>query len=405
MVKYIQFGIFGKKLLLPFGVALVQIIINVMNIVLPEQPKNSILEMFISGVSEVSFAFLPYFIKYSSSSKNKFVIYRIKKRILHHSILLILFSIYVILNIFVNIQSAIYFQTKNSVQNPHNSGFSSLDSLELIFLCIVSILLLRYKYFIHHIISIIIIIIICFFIDFIIGNFPYILDRGAFFISLNIIVAIIDACDYAYQKYMMDVLFHPFWSLAVTIGVANIIMFGVIIIICLIKGKEEINKEQNLLLMSFYLYFDKVDVRIIITKHILNFVFTFFLNLFRVLTILHLTPDYILISFAISRIINIVIETKKYACLALFAIQFITLMFYLEIIELNFCGLSKNIRRNIHSRGQQELLSRCNTKDSSSSLIELTPDYLLSNESQDINNNNKNDNDNDENIIEMKEKL
>ena len=403
MVKFIQFGIFGKKLLLPFGVALVQIIINAMNIFLPEQPKNSILEMFISGISEVSFAFLPLFVKYSYRSNNKLVIYSRKKRILHHSILLLLFSIYVILNIFVNIQSAIYFQTRKSVQNPHNSGFSSLDSLELIFLCIASILLLKYKYFIHHIISIIIIIIACFFIDFIIGNFPYILDRGALYISLNIILAIIDACDYAYQKYMMDVLFHPFWSLAVTIGIANVIMFGVIIIICLIKGKEEIYKEQNMMLMSFYLYFDNVDKGIIVTKHILNFILTFGLNLLRVLTILHLTPDYILISFAISRIINIVLETKQYACLALFTIQFITLMFYLEIIELNFCGLSKNTRRNIQKRGQEELLYRCNTNESSSSQIEITADYLLPKENKDLSNDNKNDD--DEKCVEMEEKL
>ena len=382
MAKYIQLGFFNKKLLLPFGVALLQIIINVMNIILPEQPKNSILEMFISGISEVSFALIPCFTKNSFKDKKRLVIYKLKQKIAHHTILFFIFVAYVILNIIMNIQTSM--QNK-SMQNPHNSGISLLESLELIFICIVSILLLKYKYFTHHIISIIIFILVCFFIDLIIGNFSYILERGVLFIVLNFIVVIVDACDYGYQKYMMDILYYPFWNLAVTIGLVNIIIFGIVILICLIKGKEEIYKEQNGMFMIFYQYFDNVDIGIIITKQILNFILSFFLNLLRVLTILHLTPDYILISFSISRIINIVLETKKFECLALFVIQFITLMFYLEIIELNFCGLNKNTRRNIQNRGEDELNGKSNLRDSSASLIEFSPDYIITTKGQDIN--------------------
>jgi len=401
MVKYIQFGFFNKKLLLPFGVAFVQILINVMNIVLPEQPKNVILEMFFSGISEIALALLPLFIKYSFKT-NKLVIYKFNQRIKHYLILFFIFAAYVILNIFMNIQTSIY---NRSLQNPHNSGISSVESLELIFICVVSILILKYKYFIHHIISMVIFIIVCFFIDLIIDNFSYILGRGAVYIVLNIIVVIVDACDYAYQKYMMDVLFHPFWRIAVIVGLVNIIIFGVTILICLIKGKEEVFQEKNLMLMSFYQYFDNVDVGIIITKHILNFIFTFFLNFLRVLTILHLTPEYILISFTISRIINIVLETKKYACLALFVLQFITLMFYLEIIELNFCGLSKNTRRNIQSRGQEEMISKSD-RQSTASQIDFTPDYTISSKSTDnICKQNTIAESLSQNFIELKEKV
>ena len=382
MVKYIQLGFFNKKLLLPFGVALLQIIINVMNIIIPEQPKNSIFEMFFSGISEVSLALIPCFTKNSFKDKKRLVIYKLKQKIAHHTILFFIFVAYVILNIIMNIQTSM--QNK-SMQNPHNSGISLLESLELIFICIVSILLLKYKYFTHHIISIIIFILVCFFIDLIIGNFSYILERGVLFIVLNFIEVIVDACDYGYQKYMMDILYYPFWSLAVTIGLVNITIFGIVILICLIKGKEEIYKEQNGMFMIFYQYFDNVDIGIIITKQILNFILSFFLNLLRVLTILHLTPDHILISFSISRIINIVLETKKFECLALFVIQFITLMFYLEIIELNFCGLNKNTRRNIQKRGEDELNGKSNLRESTASLIEFSPDYIITTKGQDIN--------------------
>ena len=218
----------------------------------------------------------------------------------------------------------------------------------------------------------------------------------------------------------MDVLFHPFWSLSVNVGIANITIFGSVMLICLIKGKEEIYKEQNVMFMMFYQYFDNVDIGIILTKQILNFILNIFLNLLRALTILHLTPDFILISFSISRIsvifrvlfmmsssINIVLETKKYACLALFALQFLTLMFYLEIIELNFCGLNKNTRRNIENRGIDELIGKSLFRDSMDSLIEVSPDYLITTKNHDINISKENTASSNYkgNLIEMKENV
>ena len=49
-------------------------------------------------------------------------------------------------------------------------------------------------------------------------------------------------------------------------------------------------------------------------------------------------------------------KTKEYKCLILFLFQFVSLMFYLEIFELNFCGLNKNKRRNIEERQKKKLL-------------------------------------------------
>ena len=150
------------------------------------------------------------------------------------------------------------------------------------------------------------------------------------------------------------------------------------IILCLVKGKEESFKEKNSMFMSFYQYFEDVSLGTIITKHILNFILTCILNFLRVLTNLHLTPDYILISFSISRIINIVIETKRYECLALFPFQFIFLMFYLEIFELTFCGLNKNTKTHIQKRVDKEMfriesidINRIDSLASNNSEIEL----------------------------------
>ena len=391
MAKYIEFGFRNKKLLLPFGVALLQIIINALDMVIAEPAKNPILDMIVTGLSEISMPLIHYLnissLKHQTNNDNKHR-YPWKTKILHFFILFFIFAVYVILNIFVSIQGNLYRQNNKNIQNPHNSGFSCLESLEMIFICLVSIFLLKYKYFRHHIISIIIFILLCISIDLILDNFPYIYDRGVLFIVISIILVILDAIDYGYQKYMMDVLFYPFWSIALIIGIVNLIIFGLILIICLFTGEENSNKEKNFLFIAFYHYFSVVKVGLILTKQlVLNYILTFFLNLLRVLTILYFTPDYILISFAISRIVNVVIETKKYICLALFPLQFFVLMFYLEIIELKFCGLNKNTRKNIQIRGEREInknisdisgrMSDLSSRSSNASDIEVTPDYFI----------------------------
>ena len=58
--------------------------------------------------------------------------------------------------------------------------------------------------------------------------------------------------------------------------------------------------------------------------------------------------------------------------------QFISLLIYLEIIELNFCNLNKNIKRNIELRGIREV-SKDTFSDSSSltDQIDIDNDYYI----------------------------
>ena len=59
MAKLIVFGICNKKLLIPFGVVLFQILINVMNICIEEEAKNPMFEMFGVAFSELAIALIP----------------------------------------------------------------------------------------------------------------------------------------------------------------------------------------------------------------------------------------------------------------------------------------------------------------------------------------------------------
>ena len=62
-------------------------------------------------------------------------------------------------------------------------------------------------------------------------------------------------------------------------------------------------------------------------------------------------------------------------------------MIVLEIIELNFCGLNKNTKRNISQRGMSELLEE-NGRDSTVGLnqIDINKDYYIDNPDENLKN-------------------
>ena len=67
-------------------------------------------------------------------------------------------------------------------------------------------------------------------------------------------------------------------------------------------------------------------------------------------------------------------DPGKLYILVFFAIQFFSLMIYLEIFELNFCNLNENTRRNINLRG---LLDVSGETGRDSTVIEINKDYFI----------------------------
>ena len=107
-----------------------------------------------------------------------------------------------------------------------------------------------------------------------------------------------------------------------------------------------------------------------------------------------------MISYEIGKIANILYSSKsrrKWHSLILFAIQFIILLFFLEVFEFNFCNLNKNTRRNIEERS----LTSMDMRESIGSVNELDIEgYSIrpennenTNEMQILNNDNENCND------------
>ena len=110
------------------------------------------------------------------------------------------------------------------------------------------------------------------------------------------------------------------------------------------------------------------------------------MELFYLLTLESLSPNHMMISYAISKMANILANSqsnKKWHSLILFAILFIILLFFLEIFEFNFCNLNKNTKRNIEERS----LASMDMRESISSVNELEIDGYSFHQENQANNN------------------
>ena len=212
--------------------------------------------------------------------------------------------------------------------------------------------------------------------------FTKILEMGTASIIIDLVVTITDSVNLCYQKYMLEKLYYPYWNVAIAPGILLFLMNTVTLTLILISGKDS----EIRFFKAFYQYFSNTDIGIIIGKFLINVILNFFISTFSILTLFYFSPDFILISLQLSKFVNVFMDrnTKQYYFIICVVLQFFCLLIYLEIIELNFCDLNKNTRRNIQIRGKDELL-RNNDNDTESDIksnIELSEGYLLKNEGE-----------------------
>ncbi len=83
-----------------------------------------------------------------------------------------------------------------------------------------------------------------------------------------------------------------------------------------------------------------------------------------------------------SKIVQVLIDkdVERFYCIFFFILQFFGLMIYLEIIELNFCKLNENTKRNIDLRGVEDVSGEF-IRESTFDSIEVNKDYLLQSDS------------------------
>ena len=97
------------------------------------------------------------------------------------------------------------------------------------------------------------------------------------------------------------------------------------------------------------------------------------MQLFQLLTLDNLTPNHMMISYEIGKLVNNLAMSKskmKWHSIILFVFQFIILLFFLEIFEFNFCKLNENTKKNIEERG----LTTMNMRESINSVNNIDID-------------------------------
>ena len=146
----------------------------------------------------------------------------------------------------------------------------------------------------------------------------------------------------------------------------------------IIKGNCD--GEDNFL-NNFCKYIRNEKEGFIILRFFLAFIFKgLFINLFRVLILNYLSPNHILISYEITKIISVLtnpyLENKWYSLIPI-VFHLLNLFFYLEILEYNFCGLNKNTKKNIQKRERDDMIQRDSVSDNQNIELDIDHDYLI----------------------------
>ena len=374
----IIFGPLNKMLLIPFILALNQILYNIF-ILFFDYETSQIIESCSISFGHMLNAVIPQIKFFSTKTSKLEKILNSKKWFVHYLLLgLIYLGELILLGLPVMLSSDS--ESAKAIKLPHVIGPFSKESLIVVLLAIFSFFLLKYRYYIHNNISLVFFIIMGLIIDLILERFQEeYKEKKIGFIIAEFFEIVVETINFCYQKYMIDVLYHNQYYVVFGLGLT-------LFIFQLVTVPQHFLNEQ--LYEKLVHSFDNIGL--LITKFIINMIFQFLYFLLRILTLANFTPTHLLICLSVSKFIVALIQAKsaiQYVSIIPFVFQFFCLMVYLEIIELNFWGLNKNTKRNIHQRGIKDLSERCDSVDSiGHPEIELPEGYYLTIKDKEKNN-------------------
>ena len=101
----------------------------------------------------------------------------------------------------------------------------------------------------------------------------------------------------------------------------------------------------------------KNNIGLFIVKLIIGLILHIIMCPLTILLIFYFGPNFILIVFHLTFTFkNLIMYLNKIFSLPLYIIQAFALLIYIEIIELNFCGLNNYTKRNTELRAREDLL-------------------------------------------------
>ena len=279
-------------------------------------------------------------------------------------------------------------------------GFKIIGLIVSTFL---SICILNYKYYRHHFIGCVILcigLIIYSVVDFI-QNLPQIKQKPAQTTIVMILIMIFILCSNVFaslqevmHKYLMDIMFVSPFAIISLEGFFGIIVMSVSLIFlyytkCTSKIVSEIVCTRENQVENIFDTFNNVISHYQLLIPIIILFFSFIvLNTFRLLTNQAYSPTHRIIpdvygccfSWVVRVIFPKLDEISTFMKFQNFVIGFsfflmmVGALIYLEIIELHFWGLSRNIRRTITSRQDIDLKINLNLKSDAYPLLDQSID-------------------------------
>ena len=255
--------------------------------------------------------------------------------------------------------------------------------IQLLFIVIFAYFFYKMRFYKHQIYSILIIIILGI-IRYIIKIFHYYEWKKpniCFDLFLQIIIAIFESIVIIFAKALMEIKYFSPYKVCYTFGIINSIIILILLIIFSFIKKNTTNWFFSLDYEGAY-YLDNINF--IFYEYGYKLIGLFFCSIFYALLklLLNLTINNYTVCHAFlllqnkeitSNISNELKSKKGFIFVGLLLlthlIEFFVILVFLEIIELNFCNLDENIRRNIKDRADRE--TRGSIKDIDDNLIDI----------------------------------
>ena len=154
----------------------------------------------------------------------------------------------------------------HKVSNPLVEGPYIYIGIEMILLTIASIVLLKYKYYIHHFIAIIAFIILGAICDGILNYYSEIINYDFLTNFIQFLSLVADVAVFYYQKYMLEKWYYPYWRISFTQGIV-LFVFATALFIFVLIDKDKENSEV-VIISEFYLYFKETHPGLIIARQL-----------------------------------------------------------------------------------------------------------------------------------------
>ena len=362
-MKFIKFGKFDKKLIIPIIGGICRLTFNFFY---KKNPKYGILSQnpFIASIYSsigMILAFIPYLIlkhrsespqfnsiEFSNTSKLNLTLIHIpiNKKINRNRYIFIIFQA-----IFDFLQTVFYmFFCMNNIYN-----FWTFD---IIFISIFSCLLLKTKLYRHQYISMIIILILGFILNILEHLKQNNTDNTIGFLEIFMIILceIFLSMIMVIAKYNMEKTFCSPYEICIWVGSIGLISYIIFLLIINLLGLEIAGIKHPDNFFNLFNHYDIYDFLLCLSYLVGQAIY----NIVLLVTCNYFTPSHILIIAIFKEIYNslsfeenIGLNLLTFSILILIAFMFLA---FIEVIELNICNISFNTKNNIQLRSLSEYI-------------------------------------------------